>query len=377
MKRRNFLKSSLPAGLSIVTLPHLTIPLFPESTKKILFLGGTDFVGPHMVYEALRRGMEVTLFNRGKTNPKLFPGLEWIEGNRYPDLDKGLSGLENRREWDVIIDTWQKEPGCIGRTCKMLADRAGHYIYISSIATYQDYRIHGIDEAYPLLQSQEVIHSFDDQLDYSTRKSAGEHAVMHYFPTRHTILRCGSIKGESWNRNQSEPPNFFDYNFLLGRPLILPDDPTATFQLIDVKDLARFTAWAIDKTTYGAFNLVGPEQPFLFTNYLKMYHRISGSLSEVVWADGDWLVEQGVRPWVDIPNWVRWNEPDPGFYTIDNRKARRAGLQCRPVHTTIVESLPDAPLPDATGLTVANGMEDAVRLRLLRLWKSERAQRGE
>lgn len=72
---------------------------------KLLFLGGTTFLGRTLVEEALAAGHEVTLFNRGQTNPELFPDVEKIRGDRSVDL----SPLQGRR-WDAAIDTSGFQP---------------------------------------------------------------------------------------------------------------------------------------------------------------------------------------------------------------------------------------------------------------------------
>ncbi len=339
-----------------------------EAKLKVLMLGGTYFVGPHLVNQCLRRGHQVTLFNRGKTNPGLFPALEWVEGNRYSEKGKGLQGLRGSRTWDIVIDTWQGPPGCVAKTSELLKDRARQYIFISSIAAFKDYRIHGITEEYPLLEVADLIDSKDPELDYSSRKRAGELAVKRYFQERSTILRCGSIRGESYTSNPRDLMNYYEYHLMLGNTLILPDDLTAKLQLIDVKDLAQFATKVINNQLHGDYNMVGPEEPLPFKDFLKISHKATGGLSELVWVDPDWLVKKGVRPWVDIPNWVRMNEADPGFYTISNQKAINAGLTFRPTFTTIVDGLPNLSVNQLQELDVS-GLKDESRIALIEAWK--------
>lgn len=366
MKRSKFLWYVFAGGGGSL-LPAFSLNWASTQVKSILFLGGTDFVGPHIINEALRRGIEVTIFNRGLTNPDLFPNLEFIEGNRYPNIGKGLTGLLTDRQWDIVVDTWQKEPGCVNQTAQLLAGRCSHYIYISSIAVYKNYKSHGINEEYDVINGVDSINSFDPNLDYSSRKAASEAAILKYFPKSSTIMRCGTIMGESWNPNNTEPVNYYAHNFVLGKPMILPNDPIATFQLVDVKDLASFVIKSIINLNYGIYNVTGPSRPLLFTEYLKIYHEASGSLSPIVWADPEWLIENGVKPWTDLPNWVRWNESEPGFYTIDNRKAIGAGLNFRDVNITLTENLPDLHLSNLKHVKVHSGLSDSRHKELIAL----------
>ena len=111
---------------------------------KILILGGTRFLGPATVDYALERGHEVTLFNRGKTNPNMYPDLEKLRGDRVDDL----SALEGDRTWDAVIDPSASVPNWVERSANLLAERAGMYVYISSISAYADFAEAGIDEEY-------------------------------------------------------------------------------------------------------------------------------------------------------------------------------------------------------------------------------------
>ena len=131
--RRDFIGASLAA----VSLAYA--PLGAAGRKlRILFLGGTGFLGPHTVRYALERGHDVTLFNRGRTNSDLFPELETIIGNRDPEIDEGLAGLRGR-EWDAVIDTSGYVPRVVGASSELLADRVGQYLFVSTICQYDNW----------------------------------------------------------------------------------------------------------------------------------------------------------------------------------------------------------------------------------------------
>ena len=111
---------------------------------KLLVLGGTKFLGRAAVEAALARGHEVTLFNRGETNPELHPEAEKLRGDREHDLS-ALAG----RTWDAVIDPSGYVPHVVRASAEALADSAGHYLFISSVSVYADFS-EPRDEASPL-----------------------------------------------------------------------------------------------------------------------------------------------------------------------------------------------------------------------------------
>lgn len=382
MRRRDFLASVsvLPAflvgaasvpGLAGRLRPGRATGAVPGRRLRVLMLGGTNFVGPHLVRAALARGHEVTLFNRGVTNPHLFPELEKLRGNRYPDRGRGLAALEGDRGWDAVIDTWQAEPGCVDVTARLLADRTDRYLYISSVATYRHYREVGMTEEGPFLDASEHIDSFDPELGYAIRKRAGEQAVERTYGERGTVLICTSIGGPSESPRAWNPAGYWSYRFLVGGPVLAPDDPTAHFQLIDVRDMAAFAVRAVERGFGGAYNMVGPEEPLTLPDYLRAWHEVTESRATLVWADPDWLLEQGLRPFEDIRNWIPSDDPEPGFYRISNRKAVGHGLTYRPLLETLRDGIAGAPDPaELEPPTV--GMSRERELELVEAWRAER-----
>ena len=159
---------------------------------RLLVLGGTKFLGPAVVGCALARGHEVTLFNRGRTNPDLFPEAEKLRGDREAELDV-LRG----REWDAVIDPSGYVPGAVHSAAEVLADAVGHYVFVSSLSVYAD-RSGTLREDGPLARPDPE-HSVDqlreDYANYGPLKALCEQAVAELFPTRHAIVRPGLIVG--------------------------------------------------------------------------------------------------------------------------------------------------------------------------------------
>ena len=200
--RREFLQASLgaavtgaAAGVTPATAPPPTAA--PASRKlQLLILGGTGFIGPHIVEVALARGHGITLFNRGRTNPGLFPGLETLKGNRDPDTDEGLKALEGR-SWDGAIDTSGYFPRHVGASAGLLADHARQYVFISSISVYSDNSIIDMDESGPIATMDDpTLEEFGDQFQYyGALKALCEQAAEKAMPGRVTNIRPGLIVG--------------------------------------------------------------------------------------------------------------------------------------------------------------------------------------
>ena len=370
MDRKQFLKTGM---MGCLALPSLTRLRSTSDKLSILFLGGTNFVGPTIIGEALKRGHDVTLFNRGKTDPGLFPNLKHLRGNRYPDSGSGLAALKNNQNWDAVIDTWSREPGCVHETSRLLENRVNRYVYISSIATYRNYKEVGMTEEGPLLDAGEHVSSFNSDLSYPVRKRASEQAVAQIYGARGIIHRCTSIQG--FDGGKKDPGNqssaaYWGFRFLSGEKVLVPDDPTAVLQYIDVKDMARFVVRSIEKEMTGAFNLVGPRNPLPFREYISTWKKATGSASEIVRVDRSFLNKHNIRPFVDIPLWIPLDEPEPGFYQISNNRAVSHGLTYRPLEDTLKDIL--SSLHGRTLDVISRGLDRERELKMINLWSETR-----
>ena len=191
--RREFIEVSLATAVS-AAFPPVAFGAADRSLK-ILFLGGTGFLGPHTVKYALQRGHEVTLFNRGRTNADMFPELETIIGNRDPEIDEGLSGLEGR-EWDAVIDTSGYVPRITGASAGLLAESVGQYLFVSTICQYDNWAEGGMNgtEDRPRATLDDPT-TEDVSTHYCALKAYCERAVEDAMPGRVTQIRPGLIVG--------------------------------------------------------------------------------------------------------------------------------------------------------------------------------------
>ncbi|HEX2992332.1 MAG TPA: SDR family oxidoreductase, partial [Anaerolineales bacterium] len=298
---------------------------------KILIIGGTKFLGRHLVDAARAAGHEVTLFNRGKTNPALFSDVETITGDREQDMDR-LSG----REWDAVIDVAGYLPRIVRLSAEALKDSVRRYIFISSISVYADNRKIGIDESYPVgkLQDESVEEITGET--YGPLKALAEKAVQDMYGDRALIVRPGLIVGPY------DPTDRFTYwpmRVKRGGDMITPDRPQTPIQIIDVRDLSEFIVKLIEDNASGVYNATGPDYELMMGEFLDACKRVAGSVAAFHWASAEFLAEHGVQPWSDMPVWIPDTEEDAGFSRIDVSKAIDGGLKFRPLEDTIRDTI--------------------------------------
>ncbi len=211
----------------------------------ILVLGGTGFIGPHMVREALRRGHAVTLFNRGKTRAELFPDLETIIGDR----DNGLSGLEGRR-WDVVIDNSGYVPRHVQDSARLLAPNVSHYLFVSTVSVYADF-VEDIDEDSPLATVADETTEERTNETYGPLKALCEQRVRDALgDERTTVLRPTYICGPG---DPTDRFTWWPVRTARGGEMLWPGRPGDTIQIIDVRDFANFTIDWVEQRTAGTF----------------------------------------------------------------------------------------------------------------------------
>ncbi|WP_309122595.1 NAD-dependent epimerase/dehydratase family protein [Paenibacillus sp.] len=296
---------------------------------KILVLGGTRFVGKHMVEAATARGHEVTLFNRNQ-RPGVFPDLETLVGDRDGDL-KALEG----RTWDAVIDTCGYVPRIVKKSLEALASRVGHYTFISTLDVYDQPDVVGIDENHPLApltdESIEDVH-----VAYGPLKARCEQEVERAMPGRSLIVRCGLVVGPG---DLSDRFTYWPTRIARGGETLAPGNPNAPIQWIDARDLAEWVVRMIERQAQGVFNATGPEQRVTVGDVLSRSNVALGSPAEFVWVEEPFLLEQGVGFWIEMPLWLPKKEKLGGIMTLNVMKAVREGLTFRPLEDTVRDTL--------------------------------------
>lgn len=298
---------------------------------KILILGGTKFVGRYLVEAARSAGHEVTLFNRGRTDPDLFPGLETIRGDREHDIAR-LSG----RTWETVIDVAGYLPRIVRLSAEALKESVKKYVYISSISVYADFKKAGIDESDPVGTLQDESVEEINGETYGPLKALCEKTVQELYGDRSLIIRPGLIVGPH------DPTDRFTYwpmRVKRGDDMITPDKPQTPIQVIDVRDLAAFIIKLIEEDASGIYNATGPGYELMMGEFLDACKRVSGSVATFHWASAEFLQEHEVAPWSDMPVWIPDTEEDAGFSRVDVSKAIAAGLTFRPLEDTIRDTI--------------------------------------
>jgi 2'-hydroxyisoflavone reductase len=305
---------------------------------KLLVLGGTGFLGRAVVETAVEQGHEVTLFNRGKTNPELFPEVEKLRGDRA--VDPIPSGA-----WDGVIDTSGLLPGVVRASAKALRD-SQRYLFVSSISVYADLS-EGPTEDSPRAQlgdmpSDEMLPGYEN---YGALKALCEDVVTEVYAERALIVRPGLIVGPH------DPTGRFTYwphRIARGGQFVVPGPPEEQVQFVDVRDLGAWLVDLLEGGDSGAFNATHP--CVTWGELVKWCLRVTGSNGRPVWIDREWLAEQGVGEWMELPLWL--HDPDSlGMMRADVSRALAAGLTFRPLDETVRGTLELAEPAEDTGLT--------------------------
>ncbi|MFB9328460.1 NAD-dependent epimerase/dehydratase family protein [Paenibacillus aurantiacus] len=296
----------------------------------LLILGGTKFLGKHIVEVALRHGHRVTLFHRGMTNPGLFPDSEHIHGDR----DGGLDALAGRK-WDVVVDTSGYVPRVVRQSAQLLAGCADQYVFISSVSVYADFSVLNLDEDAPLLALEDPAEE-NVAAHYGALKAGCEEEVREAFGERALVIRPGLIVGPD------DPTDRFAYwpwRFMTGGDVIVPGVPAKSIQFIDVRDLAEWTLRLVEAGTGGTFNATQPAGRVTTGALVQACRQASAAESNPIWVEETFLHEHGVTEWVELPLWVSAKMNWPGFMAVNVDRAMQAGLACRPLSETVAATL--------------------------------------
>ncbi len=329
MKRRLFLGSAAAALCAPATRALRAAPRL-----KILILGGTQFIGVHITQLALERGHRVTLFNRGKTHPGLFPQVEKLRGDRNGQLD-ALRG----RSWDAVIDDSGYVPRHVRLSGQLLAGHVERYLYISSISAYASFAKPN-DESSPLGTLQDPSTEQVTGTTYGPLKALCEKAVAAAFPHQAIVLRPGFVVGPD------DPTDRFTYwpaRAARGGEMLVPGTPAQWIQFIDAGDLARFTLDAIERKLTGTFNMVTPPGRFTMGELVAASIAAATSLArpspppKAVWASLAFL--EAHKADEDFPIWVAPAGDTAAFAEISGARALRAGLKITPLGTTVRDTL--------------------------------------
>ena len=297
--------------------------------KTLLILGGTRFLGPAVVDAARKSGWKISLFNRGKSNPGLFPDLEHLQGDRNGDL-KSLEG----RSWDAVVDTSGYFPRQVKASAGLLAPRVKQYVYISSISAYADLSKPGVDETGPVAVLKDPTVETITEGSYGGLKALCEQAAEAALPGRVTNVRPGLIVGPD---DGSDRFTYWPVRVARGGEVLAPNRPEDAVQFIDVRDLGTWIVRCLDAKTVGVFNATG--DPLPVGTLLDTCKSTSRSDARFTWVDAAFLEEKKVSAWSDLPCWVPPTGEDAGGNRVSNARALGRGLTFRPLKDTCRDTL--------------------------------------
>jgi 2'-hydroxyisoflavone reductase len=343
---------------------------------RLLIIGGTRFAGRHLVEAALARGHTLTLFNRGQSNPELFPQVEQLHGDRTEDLAP-LQG----RTWDAVIDTSGYVPRHVRRSAEALAASTDRYVFISTVSVYAESNPRGMDETSPLATLQDESVEEVTGETYGGLKVLCEKAVEQVLPDRALIIRPGLIVGPH------DPTDRFTYlpwrthaphatdlrcsaGVAQGGEVLAPGNPDQPVQIIDARDMAQWIVSMAEERRTGIFNAVGPDYALTTRSMLEACVAVCNLQAQLTWVSEEFLLAAGVKPWSEIPVWVP--EQDAAFDTCSNARAIATGLKFRPLNETIADTLAWAKTRPADHAWRA-GMTREREAELLQSWHAHRA----
>ncbi|WP_113927658.1 NAD-dependent epimerase/dehydratase family protein [Bacillus sp. P14.5] len=300
---------------------------------RILLLGGTSFLGKHIAQSAISKGHEVTLFNRGKTNPHLFPEAGKLTGDRESG---DLKALE-KGEWDVVIDTSGYTPGKVEQTAALLKERIRRYIFISSISVYKDFqkgeaREEDVTGSLENPDTEEV-----NGETYGPLKALCEEKLEAILPGKVLNIRPGLIVGPD---DTTDRFTYWVKRFSKGGEVLVPGCKERKIQWIDVRDLSQWVILMAEDLETGTYNVTGPKQGYGMKEFVEDLALIAPRDTEAVWVNDSFLVEREITPFTQLPLWIPVNEKYPdGFILADYSRSLKKGLVLRHPRETIEDTL--------------------------------------
>lgn len=299
---------------------------------RLLFIGGTSFVGRHTAADAIARGHEVTLFHRGKTGAGLFPEAEHVLGDRTTELGR-LRG----RTWDAAIDVCAYRPSEVRSLVAAIGAAIDRYVYVSTCSVYRLTGAGSVSEDSPLWDEADLPDPASEEVtwqSYGPLKALCELEATEAFAGRCSIVRPTYVIGPhdptdrftTWARRAAG-----------GAEILMAGPPDAPIQLIDGRDLGAFTVDLAEGRAAGVFNGVGPAEPLDMAGMMAACAEATGGAATVTWADPAWLTEQGVEVEREIPLYA--TPEDHEVMRADPARSLAAGLSLRPLAETIRDTV--------------------------------------
>jgi 2'-hydroxyisoflavone reductase len=327
--RRTFLKTAAVASGALLAglrplHAHGTAPGAPRALN-LLILGGTGFIGPHMVRYAVERGHKVSIFTRGRRAADLPASVEHLVGDRNGQLG-ALAG----RTWDAVIDSQATNPEWLRQSTALLKGAAGQYLFVSSTHVYYPYRDVPIDESTRVRMSMEE----ESADNYGVQKAQSEQLARDAFGDRAIVVRPTYIVGPG---DTTDRFPYWPVRLARGGEVLAPGKRTDVVQFIDVRDLSEWMVRLVEEKRGGTYNAAGPREPLTMEQFLEQSRAAIGSNATFTWVD-DYEFLLANRLGAAIP-WVMPRPDYRGSAHISIARAVAAGLTFRPLATTVKDTL--------------------------------------
>jgi 2'-hydroxyisoflavone reductase len=363
--RRNFIRSATAMG-ALAALPGWVFAAHHSAPKPldILILGGTGFIGPHEINYARSRGHNITMFNRGKTAPGMFPDIENLIGDRDGQLES-LKG----RDWDAVIDNSGFYPRHARLSAELLHGHVNQYLFVSSISAYAETLTTEDDEfsaAYAVMDdpTDESGSSYDET--YGPRKALCEQEITKVFGDKAIIVRPGIITGTG---DPTERLRHWLVRMQAGNEILVPGQEDLPVQYIDAADMCGWMVRMLESGSgSGPYNAAGAKQPYRAKPLLEGLRDATGSSSTLTWIDWEWIKKETS----ETPNYGPWYGAGPiPFMQINNDRAMATGLTFRPIADTAKDMIAELG-PNYAPKWGKGGFDMETEAALLKKWHAEK-----
>jgi 2'-hydroxyisoflavone reductase len=289
---------------------------------RIFVLGGTQFVGRHIVEGLIAAGHRASILTRGKTPDELPAEVERLRGDR----DEGRSGLAalHGRSWDACVDVSGYTPRQVRPSAELLRSCVGRYVFVSAVSVYGDPTRGPVDETHPHLPPAAESVTQIDRETYGPLKVACENIVEELYGQRSTVLRPQVVAGPH------DPLDRFSYwvrRAMQGGEMLAPGDGSDHLQVIDARDVAQFTRTAIEHSLGGSFNLAGPR--LTWTEFLRTL-----GAQNLVWVPAEVIKAAGVSEF-ELPLYRPEGGPRSSLMHVTSARAIEAGLTLTDTEVTV------------------------------------------
>jgi nucleoside-diphosphate-sugar epimerase len=323
----------------------------------VLVIGGTSFLGPHVVDVLLRRGHRVTTFNRGRNPAPSSAEVERVIGDRAVDI-----GRLSERAFDAVVDTCGYVPRVVGRALDVLASRAGIYAFVSTISVYGESIDPPRDETCPVARLDDATTEEITAESYGPLKALCESVVRERMKGRALVVRPGLIVGPL---DPTDRFTYWPHRAAVGGEMLVPGRREHNISFIDVRDLAEFIAGCVERGVTGTFNASGDTEATTMGDLIDASVRAAGGVATPVWVDESFVKANDIAPWSELPAWIPTGEDS--LMWASSARAVVEGLRYRPLDETVRATLE---FTRSKGLDrpLKAGLEPRREADLLRRW---------